>query len=203
MKSLPYLISYLHKIYRIFIPFLSFFPALEIDFRSILIWKTCRVGPTRQPALLIALGPMCQNSSPTRRPCHAQHATPQLSSATLSLPPSAVRSSSALHSVLLHVASFRQYQSPCISLKPLPARAILSSSPRRHPPQAAHGAALPRVAVSVSRSPESSDAAPSELQHPSHAASSSKPHHPRPQSKQATTTLSSAAEAQAVVFSHR
>jgi hypothetical protein len=35
------------------------------------------------------------------------------------------------------------------------------------------------------------------------AASSPKPHHPRPQSKRATAALSSAAEAQAVVFSHR
>jgi hypothetical protein len=32
MKSVPNLISYLHKFYRIFIPFLSFLPALEIDF---------------------------------------------------------------------------------------------------------------------------------------------------------------------------
>jgi hypothetical protein len=161
------------------------------------------VGPTRQPALLIAPRPMCQNSSPTRRPCRAQHATPQLPPATLSLPPSAVRSSPALHSVLLHVASFRQHRWPGISLKPPPARAVSSSSTRRRPPQAAHGAALPRVAVSVSRSLESSDAAPPELQHPSHAASSPKQHHPRPQSKRATTALSSAAEAQAVVFSHR
>jgi hypothetical protein len=116
--------------------------------------------------------------------------------------PSAVRSSPALHSVLLHVASFRQHRSPGISLKPPPARAVSSSSPRHRPPQAAHGATLPRVAVSVSRSPESSDAAPPELQRPSHAASSPKPHHPRPQSKRATAALSSAAEAQAVVFSH-
>jgi hypothetical protein len=129
------------------------------------------VGPTRQPALLIAPGPMCQNSSPTRCPCRAQHATPQLPPATLSLSPSAVRGSPALHSMLLHVASFRQHRSPGIGLKPTPTRAISSSSPRRHPPQAAHGAALPRVVVSVSRSPESSNAAPPELQRPSHAAS--------------------------------
>jgi hypothetical protein len=71
MKSVPNLIFYLHKFYQIFILFLSFFPALEIDVGGILIWKTCRVGPTRQPALLIAPGPMCQNSSPTRRTCRA------------------------------------------------------------------------------------------------------------------------------------
>jgi hypothetical protein len=97
----------------------------------------------------------------------------------------------------------RQHRSPGIGLKPPPTRAVLSSSTRRRPPQAAHGAALPRVAVSVSRSPESGDVAPPELQHPSHAASSPKPHHPRPQSKRATAALSSAAEAQAFVFSHR
>jgi hypothetical protein len=68
--------------------------------------------------------------------------------------PSTVRSSPTLHSVLLHVASFRQHRSPGIGLKPTPAQAISSSSPRRCPPQAAHGAALPRVAVFVSQSLE-------------------------------------------------
>jgi hypothetical protein len=68
--------------------------------------------------------------------------------------PSTVRSSPTLHSVLLHVASFRQHRSPGIGLKPTPARAVSSSSPRRRPPKAAHGAALPRIAVFISRSPE-------------------------------------------------
>jgi hypothetical protein len=202
MKSVPNLISYLQKFYWIFIPFLSFFPTLEIDFGAILIWKTCRVGPTRQPALLIAPEPMCQISSPTRCPCRAQRATHQLPPATLSLPPSMVRSSPALHSVLLRVASFHQHQSPGTSPKLPLARAVSSSSPRRRPPQAARGAALPSAAISVSLSPESSDAAPSELRCPSHAASSPKPHHPQPPSKQAMVAPSSEAEAQAV-FSHR
>jgi hypothetical protein len=72
----------------------------------------------------------------------------------LILAPFAVRSSPALHSVLLHVASFRQHRSPGIGLKSTPTRAVLSSSPHRRPPQDAHGADLPRVTVFVSRSPE-------------------------------------------------
>jgi hypothetical protein len=165
--------------------------------------KNLRVGPTRQPALFIVPGPMCQSSSPTRRPCRAQHAMCQLPPTTLSLPPSAVRSSPALHSVLLRVTSFRQHRSPGTGPKPPPARAVSSSSLRRRPPQAAHGAALPSAAISVSRSPESSGAAPPELRRLSHAASSPKPHHPRPPSKQATAAPSSEVEAQVVVFSHR
>jgi hypothetical protein len=48
--------------------------------------------------------------------------------------PSAVRSSPALHSVLLHVTSFLQHRSPGIGLKPTLARAVLSSIPRRAVP---------------------------------------------------------------------
>jgi hypothetical protein len=114
--------------------------------------ENLRVGPTRQPALFIVPGPMCQSSSPTRRPCRAQRAMCQLPPTTLSLPPSAVRSSPALHSVLLCVTSFRQHRSPGTGPKPPPARAVSSSSLRRRPPQAAHGAALPSAAISVSRS---------------------------------------------------
>jgi hypothetical protein len=157
--------------------------------------KNLRVGPTRQPALFIVPGPMCQSSSPTRRPCRAQRAMCQLPPTTLSLPPSAVRSSPALHSVLLRVTSFRQHRSPGTGPKPPPARAVSSSSLRRRPPQAAHGAALPSAAIFVSQSPE--------LRRLSHAASSPKLHHPRPPSKQATAAPSSEVGAQAVVFSHR
>jgi hypothetical protein len=84
--------------------------------------------------------------------CTARHAP--IAARHLIPAPSAVRSSPALHSVLLHVASFRQHRSPGIGLKPTSARAVSSSSPRHRPPQAAHGAALPRVAVFISRSPE-------------------------------------------------
>jgi hypothetical protein len=48
--------------------------------------------------------------------------------------PSAVRSSPALHSVLLHVTSFRQHRSPGIGRKPTLARAVSSSIPRRAVP---------------------------------------------------------------------
>jgi hypothetical protein len=51
------------------------FPALEIDFGGILIWKTCRVGPTCQPAFLITPGPMRQGSSSSWSACRAQHAS--------------------------------------------------------------------------------------------------------------------------------
>ncbi|WP_428028761.1 hypothetical protein, partial [Arcobacter sp.] len=46
MKSVPNLISYLHKFFRIFIPFLSIFPARETEFRVYFNWKSnCRWGP--------------------------------------------------------------------------------------------------------------------------------------------------------------
>jgi hypothetical protein len=51
------------------------FPALEIDFGGILIWKTCRVGPTCQLAFLITPRPMHQSSSSSWSACRAQHAS--------------------------------------------------------------------------------------------------------------------------------
>jgi hypothetical protein len=51
------------------------FPVQEIDFGGILIWKTCRVGPTCQPAFLITPWPVRQGSSSSWSACRVQHAS--------------------------------------------------------------------------------------------------------------------------------
>jgi hypothetical protein len=101
-----------------FIRFLShfyLFPALEIDFGGILIWKTCRVGPTCQPAFLIAPRPMRQGSSSSWSACQAQrtssrhHFLPTLSGPKPRSPSS-----------LPHCSGASPRQSPAIRIPPLP-----------------------------------------------------------------------------------
>jgi hypothetical protein len=69
------------------------FPALEIDFEAILIWKTCRVGPTCQPAFLIAPGPCARVPPPVG--AHVERSAPQ--AATASSLPHLVRSHGRPH----------------------------------------------------------------------------------------------------------